>query len=234
MSHDATEWARRQRAGSPARKAILLVLADMADFRGSCYPSQAYIAGITEQSERSVRDHLHALADAGLITIESRGRAGGGRSSNLYTLAMEQTGKIPGQTGDGLPERTGEPLPGNHQKNHQMNLESESASAGDPDAHAFEQFWQVYPLRRAKPDARKAWKAARRVASDMVIIAGAQAYRDDPNRSDGYTAYPATWLRREGWNDGPLPPRSGARPSGPSPRGALDERRSQPGGRLEL
>jgi hypothetical protein len=71
---------------------------------------------------------------------------------------------------------------------------------------AFEEFWAAYPRRRGKVDARKAWdKIAKDPRVDLaLIIDGARRYRDDGARrraGSDYTAYPATWLRGERWND---------------------------------
>lgn len=82
------------------------------------------------------------------------------------------------------------------------------------DLDRFDEFWNTYPRRVAKPDALKAYAKAVRRADPDLIVNGARRYRDDPNRDDPFTAHPATWLNRDGWNDGPLPPRS--RPSGTS------------------
>ncbi len=75
----------------------------------------------------------------------------------------------------------------------------------------FEAFWKAYPRRTAKGSARASWAAALKAAGGdaAVIVAGAQRYRDDPNRDDAYTAHAATWLRAERWTDDPLPPRNG-------------------------
>lgn len=79
---------------------------------------------------------------------------------------------------------------------------------------AFDAFWQAYPRKAAKIDARKAWRQALRHAPDHVIVAGAQRYRDDPNRDDQYTKLPAGWLRDGMWDDPPLPPRAPQRGDG--------------------
>jgi hypothetical protein len=80
----------------------------------------------------------------------------------------------------------------------------------------FEAFWAVYPRKVGKPKARAAFDSALRRASIEQIIAGAERYRDDPNRSDEFTAHPTTWLNRDGWDDDPQPPRRGRGPgSGP-------------------
>ena len=65
----------------PARRAVLLVLADMANHAGTCWPSIATIARRACMSVRSVFTHLAELVKAGLIHRRQRI----GRSS-LYSL----------------------------------------------------------------------------------------------------------------------------------------------------
>lgn len=71
----------------------------------------------------------------------------------------------------------------------------------------FEEFWQVYPRRTAKRAALGAWKKAARRASVAEIMAGAERFRDDPNREQEFTPHPATWLNQDRWGDDPLPER---------------------------
>jgi hypothetical protein len=78
----------------------------------------------------------------------------------------------------------------------QKNIDIEKALA---------QLWAVYPRRTAKGAARKALEKALGKTSIEEIVAGAERYRDDPNREDAFTQYPATWLNAEGWEDDPLP-----------------------------
>lgn len=81
-------WAKGQRAGSVAAKAVLLILADHADDVGRCFPRQAVIATMTELSERSVRDQLRTLEASGLIRREHRQRTDGSRMSDDIFLAL--------------------------------------------------------------------------------------------------------------------------------------------------
>jgi hypothetical protein len=76
----------------------------------------------------------------------------------------------------------------------------------------FLEFWKVYPLRRDKRKAEKAWRnAVARLGANAdaraAIIAGAIRYRDDPNRLDQFTKYAEGWLNADGWEDEPLPTR---------------------------
>jgi hypothetical protein len=73
---------------------------------------------------------------------------------------------------------------------------------------SFDTFWTIYPRKVGKRKAESAFRQALRRASVTTIIAGAERYRDDPNRSDEFTAHPTTWLNRDGWEDADLPARS--------------------------
>jgi hypothetical protein len=64
----------------------------------------------------------------------------------------------------------------------------------------FDQFWKAYPRKAAKPDGRKAYKAARKKTKHDVIMAGVARLVAE-NRAPQYIPYPASWLRAEGWND---------------------------------
>lgn len=74
---------------------------------------------------------------------------------------------------------------------------------------AFEDFWSAYPIKRDKGKALKAWEKATRRTDPDNILAGATRYREDPNRSDQYTKYAEGWLNGDGWEDEPLPTRTG-------------------------
>jgi len=69
----------------------------------------------------------------------------------------------------------------------------------------FEEFWKVYPKKRSKRDAQKAWEQVKPneslVATILATIQSAKT-SDDWKRENGqFIPYPATWLRRHGWED---------------------------------
>lgn len=74
---------------------------------------------------------------------------------------------------------------------------------------AFEAFWSAYPRKAGKRAARSAWERAVNRAGADAVLSGALRYAADPNREDAYTAHASTWLNRDGWEDEPLPARSG-------------------------
>jgi len=76
-------------------------------------------------------------------------------------------------------------------------------------SEAFERFWSAYPRHDGgRPKARDKFEAKVGAGADpKAIIAGAERYRDDPNRVDEYTTHATTWLNQERWDDPPLPAR---------------------------
>jgi hypothetical protein len=81
------------------------------------------------------------------------------------------------------------PIPKPNKKNNKFESSPE-----------FEEFWQAYPRKLAKGNARKAWDAAIKKADPDSIIVGAIHYAKnvtDPK----FTMHPATWLNAERWLD---------------------------------
>jgi hypothetical protein len=88
MSWQATAWAEKQKTGSPARKVLLLVLANYANEDGYCWPSQKTIAKGTEQSVDTIQRNAKRLEADGLLKIERKPRAGGRWPQLVYWLNM--------------------------------------------------------------------------------------------------------------------------------------------------
>jgi hypothetical protein len=65
----------------------------------------------------------------------------------------------------------------------------------------FDEFWKEFPLKKDKGKASKAFRSAMTRASFDQILAGAIAYRNDPNRKPEFTKYPATWLNADSWEN---------------------------------
>ena len=75
--------------GNPARKLVLLKLADNANDDGLCFPSYQYIADKCEMSKRSAISHIDDLIKMGFVTKKAR-KNKDGSSANLYLLHLEQ------------------------------------------------------------------------------------------------------------------------------------------------
>ena len=78
----------------------------------------------------------------------------------------------------------------------------------------FDEFWTVYPVRKGKGAARKAWSKATKKVTAEHIIAAAQRFSTDPNRPVDFTCHASVWLNQERWDDDPYQPRlNGTKPN---------------------
>ena len=101
MSVHAVSWAFRQKVGDAGAKLVLIKLADQANDRGECFPSQRTLAEECEMSRRTVQRKLELLYELGLVSAEQRTRSTGGSTSLLYTVGpVRQIDAPPGVTGD--------------------------------------------------------------------------------------------------------------------------------------
>jgi 2'-5' RNA ligase len=69
----------------------------------------------------------------------------------------------------------------------------------------FQEFWNVWPKRCAKADARKAWAQTKGIRPELTNLLNAvkAACKTEAWMKDGgkYIPHPATWLRGERWDD---------------------------------
>ncbi len=70
----------------------------------------------------------------------------------------------------------------------------------------FDLFWEIYPRRKAKLDALKAWRQTEGLRPPIEKVLAAieemieeHDFRADPNCT--YLPYPASWLRAGRWDD---------------------------------
>lgn len=95
----------------------------------------------------------------------------------------------------------------------------EPGSDADPDFCAF---WDAYPKRAAKGQARKTWKTlvVKKRIDPKVLILGAERYRDDPRRPRDltYVPNPSTWLNGERWLEQQDDSETTANGQAPAPR----------------
>jgi len=92
-----------------------------------------------------------------------------------------------------------------------LSVDHSSSSVRAPSlVVTFAEFWNEYPRKVSRRAAEQAWPRAVKRAGGRhgQIIDGARRYAADPNREDGFTAHPATWLNGDRWLDDPLPPRA--------------------------
>jgi hypothetical protein len=226
---------------STSAKTVLLILAEMAGARSNaCWPSVATLAARSCIAERTARTALRELEQRGLIRAEiAAGRRTSRYTLDVSNPASRAGFKKrstrqqpPGSTRQQMPlnpatddtqpgnccPSTRQQMPPNREKNRSRNREenthtaretrAERVPSADPD---FEQFWQRYPRKVGKGQARRAFATALRKTSltDMLRALDRARWPDDPR----FVPHPATWLNGERWSDDPkavassVPPR---------------------------
>lgn len=117
------DWAFGQEL--PTAKQLLLVgLAWLCDDNGVTFKSQSTVAERLNRDSRWVREHLGALAEAGLVTRVRRHRRNGSRTTDLLILNMprpvpvdlEAYSGFVGEREPGDREPTGENPPGGYRR----------------------------------------------------------------------------------------------------------------------
>lgn len=101
MSHDATNWAIKQRGLKPAAKIVLWHLADCHNgHTGQCNPRQATLAVMCEMSRSTLNLHLSKLEERGLIKrVTSIDETTKRQRPTHYILAMD--GPLKAVSGNG-------------------------------------------------------------------------------------------------------------------------------------
>jgi hypothetical protein len=169
MSHDATNWAIKQRGLKPAAKVVLWHLCDRYHPDHGCFPSQETLAADCEMSRSSLNEHLTELEAMGLIRREKRQDETTKRQkSTRYIFPFEDGGPQPverpcPEDGHGaVSGKSPEPCPENGEsrvRNPDTNLVREPVIEppvrADARGEGFSKLWNEWPdLHR--PDNRDA------------------------------------------------------------------------------
>ena len=172
MSMDLMVKALKTKVGNPLRKLVLVKLADNASDLGECWPSYQHIADQCEIAKSSVRKHIKALEEQGLLSIEHR-EGPKGNSSNMYRLSLHPV------VTDGTPMLFGTTPPvvtDGTRTNHSFEPVKETHID-----ELFEMAWSAYPKRdgsNPKAAAQKCWNARLKEGVTVVeMVNGINRYR---------------------------------------------------------
>lgn len=211
MSMDLMVKAMKTKVGNPLRKLVLVKLADNASDQGECWPSYQHIADQCEIDRSTVRKHIKQLEAQGLLRIENR-EGPKGNSTNLYFLNLWAVGQKstpvgPESTGVGT-QPTGGVGPESTRTSHSSEPVKEPKTLCTSEvelAEAFEVFWKLYPNKKAKANARKAWdklKPSTELRQTLMTALGSHRLSRDWTKDDGqYVPMASTWLNGERWHD---------------------------------
>lgn len=179
--------AMHSKIGDPLAKLLLIAIADRADKdTGQCWPSIARLCEDTEMSRASVTRRLTLLEEKGFIVRTQRDQ-----QSTLYTLSLTETTLSLTETGGSLSQRH-EPISNNLSENLKNTIINQQ----------FEDWWQHYPKKTGKGQARNAYRAAvKKVTHEELVEAADRFSQQSQHTEKQFIPHASTWLNGERWLD---------------------------------
>jgi len=206
MSVDATNHVWKHTNYPAAQSYILLAIADVVNdaYKNRFFMGIKELAKKTKCSERTVQRALRDFEQDGWLEDSGEKRKDQFTEYIFHFLKGDKltppSGVVTDEVASG--DRSGIKVVTNEVSIPLLELNRTQRTQ-------FDEFWKIYPKHNGGViNNKKAWAKAVKVASPEEIIAGAKRYRDDPNRSLQFTAYPASWLNKGMWTDAPLTPQS--------------------------
>lgn len=212
MSFEAMTWAVKQTGISAGQKLVLLLLANHANgHTGQCNPSHKLLADECCVGVSTLKSHLQALADAGLIVVRRRQNEGVDLP-NQYDLKMP----LPGQkltprgseSGWGEGSESGyKPGSYNQEENQHAPRKRGASPAGRLTAQdlkaegvdeSYAEAWLAIRKEKRLPLTAGAWALAKESAQS-VGLTPAEMVRECLSR--GWASFRADW-----WTDRPSRP----------------------------
>ena len=198
----------------PTDKLIMAVLADRIGGNGTCWPGLRSLARDTGLTRPTILQSISRLERTGMLAVQRRG-SGRKNSYNLLVESGKETIPV-AKTKSGketLPSGK-EPLPEAVKKldqNQTDPLTRPIKRALKKKIHPgingqlFDRFFSLYPKKRNKGDARKAWsKLNPKPELVQRILSAVEQQRQSADwlkEGGKYIPYPAKWLRGEQWED---------------------------------
>lgn len=163
--------------------------------------SVAYQNGIGRDKVKRILDEL---ISAGYLERSETQQ----HDENGYLAGYDYTTKTPGgvtQKPCKVKPYKAEPYKADRSPKKTINKKTKNIE--DYIEESFTAFWNIYPKKADKRLGFKAFAKALSRAELDTIVAGAERYRDDPNRVKAFTKNPATWLNADAWANEPEPVR---------------------------
>ncbi|EHB3479667.1 helix-turn-helix domain-containing protein [Salmonella enterica subsp. enterica serovar Newport] len=203
------------KVGNPLRKLVLIKLADNANDEGECWPSYQHIADQCEVSRSTVKSHIRALEDMGLLKREFR-RKGELNQSNVFYLTLDNAQQIPPESGGaGADPRTYHSFEPVKEPKNIMSESVRTECEKSPDRHeetdkAFEEiFWCAGMRKVGKKNAASAFrtqfrewrKITRGKASEFATMLAEDIACRNGKQFGFDRLLPSSYLNGQRWND---------------------------------
>ena len=220
MSFKSMVEAFEAKVGNPARKLVLLKLADQANDNGLCWPSYQTIASACEVDRRTVIRHIKQLEKDGFLRVEKTYNKDAGKNySNRYHLTIANGVKKPLVSEDHHPsDKLSPPLV---TKGHHPSVKLSPEPINEPISiepiiesitndvvisdvvvsipPSFEDFWNLYNKKVGKTKCADKWEKISK--SDKELIMKNLPDYLSSIQDKQYQKHPLTYLNNESWLD---------------------------------
>ena len=188
MSIEHLNKALKVEGLTPTKKFILVILANYADEKGTCYPSYKHLAEmIGLKTQKGVQRAIKEFEHLGLLKIEHRKLENGGYTSNRYHLKLGGVSKdhrVIIDTGLGSQKTT----------NTKDNTK-------DIYIKEFQTFWSIYPRKVGKKSANKSFNKFDEKHYDKILYGAQRFAEQNLATEEKYIPHATTWLNQERWLD---------------------------------
>lgn len=194
---------------SSNEKVMLVEIGSLEDDVRGCYATNAHFAGFFGLSISRVSEIISGLAERDLIKIEQI-REGKRvierriRLSNPFDKPKTPSENAANPFGKGAEPPSENTQGSNTPMSNTKRIKDLRAEGADTDA-AFDQFWKLYPKKKSRKDALKAWNKLNPNADLQAVMVAALtnhcASRDWAKEGGQYIPNAATWLNGERWHD---------------------------------
>ena len=196
---------------SDSAKLLYGRITSLADREGYCWASNKYLAEITRCGERTVSRLLAQLEELGFIStgMELTGGKRTTRGRRIYVGQMAAHGVAKIGEGGRQNWRDGVAKNGDTLNKYDNKSLYNPPTPHDEEAQKilFDRFWEAYPKKRGKQEARKAWDKLKPDLALCRTMSAAlnreKASKEWAKEGGQYIPYPATWLNGRRWEDEP-------------------------------
>lgn len=185
--------------------AYSLVL-DLIYMQNGKLPDDArYISGLLGCTIRKWKSLRNQLLSIGKVYVNGEFLSNY-RADNLletqrsYQLNQAEKGRTSNKNND-LTKTTVKPARDYTEPDTDTDTEESKKETRASALDGFEEFWDVYAFKKARPKCEAIWKRKRLNLIAEKVIAGARTYAATRSPDPGFWKYPEGWLTAERWND---------------------------------
>lgn len=194
---------------STNEKVMLVEISSLEDDVRGCYATNAHFAAFFGLSVSRVSEIISGLAERGLIKVEQIREGKRVIERRLRISNPFDKPKTPSENAANPFGKHGEPPSENTQGSNtpmsNTKRVNNPCSSGANELGDFERFWKLYPKKKSRKDALKAWSKLQPDADLQAVmltaLANHCASRDWAKEGGQFIPNAATWLNGERWHD---------------------------------